>query len=69
MRAYYQDNVRYWMEEFHIDGFRLDATHTIFDDSPRHILAELAEVAHSRGPLHHRGGRTQPGEDHRRAGE
>ena len=25
----------YWMEEFHIDGFRLDATHAIIDDSPR----------------------------------
>ncbi|MEP6672624.1 MAG: malto-oligosyltrehalose trehalohydrolase [Chthoniobacter sp.] len=49
VRAYYEDNILYWMDEFHIDGFRLDATHTIFDDSPRHILAELAEIAHARG--------------------
>lgn len=49
VRAYYGDNLRYWMEEFHIDGFRLDATHTIYDDSPQHILAELGELVHERG--------------------
>jgi maltooligosyltrehalose trehalohydrolase len=37
------------MEEFHVDGFRLDATHAIIDHSQRHILAELAEVVHARG--------------------
>ena len=47
VRAYYKDNIRYWIEEFHFDGFRLDATHTIFDDSERHILAELGEIAHA----------------------
>jgi maltooligosyltrehalose trehalohydrolase len=31
-----------WIREFHVDGFRLDATHAIFDGSPCHILAELA---------------------------
>ena len=36
------DNARYWQREFHVDGFRLDATHAIFDASPRHILAELS---------------------------
>jgi maltooligosyltrehalose trehalohydrolase len=49
VRAYYGANLRYWMEEFHFDGFRLDATHTIFDDSPRHILAEFGEIVHARG--------------------
>ncbi len=49
VRAYYRANVIYWMEEFHIDGFRLDATHTIFDDSPRHILAELAAIGQAHG--------------------
>ncbi|TCO89653.1 maltooligosyl trehalose hydrolase [Chthoniobacter flavus] len=49
VRAYYGDNIRYWHDEFHFDGFRLDATHAIFDDSKRHILAELGEVAHDRG--------------------
>jgi maltooligosyltrehalose trehalohydrolase len=49
VRAYYGDNLRYWIQEYHFDGFRLDATHTIFDDSPRHILAELGVIAHNAG--------------------
>ena len=42
-------NPAYWMREFHIDGFRFDATHAIFDDSPRHLLQELTESIHARG--------------------
>ena len=42
-------NPGYWMREFHIDGFRVDATHAIVDDSPRHILQELTATIHSRG--------------------
>jgi maltooligosyltrehalose trehalohydrolase len=37
-------NARYWIEEFHLDGLRLDATQSIFDESPRHILAEISEA-------------------------
>lgn len=44
-RALVIENVRYWVREFHIDGFRLDATQSIFDDSPRHIIAELVDEA------------------------
>ena len=36
-------NALYWLEEFHLDGLRLDAVHAIIDDSPRHLLEELAE--------------------------
>jgi maltooligosyltrehalose trehalohydrolase len=35
-------NARYWIEEFHIDGLRLDATQSIFDDSAEHILTVIA---------------------------
>jgi malto-oligosyltrehalose trehalohydrolase len=35
-------NALYWLEEFHFDGLRLDAVHAIMDDSPEHILLELA---------------------------
>ncbi|HXX16604.1 MAG TPA: malto-oligosyltrehalose trehalohydrolase [Candidatus Eremiobacteraceae bacterium] len=36
-------NALYWLEEFRFDGLRLDAVHAITDDSPKHILQELAE--------------------------
>lgn len=32
-----------WFEEFHLDALRLDAVHALIDDSPRHLLAELAD--------------------------
>jgi malto-oligosyltrehalose trehalohydrolase len=41
VRAFVIENACYWVREFHLDGLRLDATQSIFDDSERHILAEL----------------------------
>jgi maltooligosyltrehalose trehalohydrolase len=38
-------NACYWVREFHLDGFRLDATQSIFDSSPTHLLAELTQRA------------------------
>jgi len=49
VREIFVSNAIYWLEEFHMDGLRLDATHAIQDDSPRHILEEIAEAAHGRG--------------------
>ncbi len=49
VREFFKSNVLYWMEEFHMDGFRLDATHAIIDASERHLLRELAEIVHARG--------------------
>ena len=48
-------NAGYWIDEFHVDGLRLDAVHAIFDDSADHILAALTrrvrEVAGRRTAL------------------
>jgi maltooligosyltrehalose trehalohydrolase len=32
-------NAGYWIDEFHFDGLRLDATQNIYDDSNEHILS------------------------------
>ena len=47
VRAYVINNALYWVTEFHIDALRLDATHSIFDSSTRHILRELTETVHA----------------------
>jgi len=49
LRAFFVANAPYWIEEFHIDGFRLDATHAIVDESPRPIIEEIAAAIHERG--------------------
>ena len=49
VREFFVENTCYWRREFHIDGFRLDATHAIADTSTKHVLAEIAEVVHSLG--------------------
>ena len=43
MRELIVQNALYWIEEFHIDGLRIDASHAMIDESPRHVLDELRE--------------------------
>ncbi|QOV92371.1 malto-oligosyltrehalose trehalohydrolase [Humisphaera borealis] len=45
VREFFLCNVRMWIEEYHLDGFRFDATQALVDESERHILAEITEVA------------------------
>lgn len=42
VRDFFIENAQHWLHEYHFDGLRLDATHGLLDDSPRHVLAELA---------------------------
>jgi len=50
VRAFVIHNALYWLEEYHLDGLRLDAVHAIADTSPSHVLAALAqEVAEGPG--------------------
>jgi maltooligosyltrehalose trehalohydrolase len=44
VREFYVANARYWIEEFHFDGLRLDATQNIYDTSDDHILAAVARA-------------------------
>jgi malto-oligosyltrehalose trehalohydrolase len=44
VRDFFVHNALYWIEEFRFDGLRLDAVHAIADDSPKHIVAEIAET-------------------------
>jgi maltooligosyltrehalose trehalohydrolase len=57
VRRHFVENARAWVRDFHIDGLRLDAIHSIFDSSPRHILTELAvagrEEARAKGRSFH----------------
>lgn len=42
VREFAISNAGYWIDEFHLDGIRLDATQSIFDDSDTHIIADVA---------------------------
>ena len=48
VREFYLSNIQYWIEEFHLDGFRLDATQDIHDASKDHILRAVAREARLR---------------------
>lgn len=41
VREFFSANAGYWIDEFHLDGLRLDATQQIFDRSEDHILAAI----------------------------
>ncbi|MDJ0849946.1 MAG: malto-oligosyltrehalose trehalohydrolase [Myxococcota bacterium] len=43
VREYFIHNALYWLEEYHLDGLRLDAVHAIRDDSRPDVLDELAQ--------------------------
>ncbi|MDB4956887.1 MAG: Alpha-amylase-family protein [Myxococcales bacterium] len=45
VREFFIANAGYWIEEFHFDGLRLDATQAIHDESKVHVLAEIVRRA------------------------
>ena len=53
VRELFIANAGYWIDEFHLDGLRLDATQSIFDSSKHHLIAAIAarvrESAGARG--------------------
>lgn len=47
VRNYFLQNALMWLRDYHIDGLRLDAVHSIWDFGGHHIMAELKELTHS----------------------
>ncbi|MGH7982700.1 MAG: alpha-amylase family glycosyl hydrolase [Candidatus Udaeobacter sp.] len=45
VREFFITNCRYWIEEFHFDGFRFDATHAIRDQSDEYIIGAIGRAA------------------------
>lgn len=51
VREFFVANAGYWIDEFHMDGLRLDATQQMFDASPVHVLREMtARVREAAAP-------------------
>ncbi|WP_230983194.1 malto-oligosyltrehalose trehalohydrolase [Inquilinus limosus] len=53
VRDFFRHNALYWLEEFRLDGLRLDAVHAIRDDSRPDILTEIADAARAAFPDRH----------------
>jgi maltooligosyltrehalose trehalohydrolase len=47
VRDFFIQNALYWLTEYHFDGLRMDAVHTIIDESTPNILTELADAVHN----------------------
>lgn len=43
VRKYIIDNAKMWLDDYHVDGLRLDAVHALVDHRAVHLLAELAD--------------------------
>ena len=50
VRRFFIDNAIMWLRDYHFDGLRLDAVHAIFDQSPLHVLEQLAREVHDARP-------------------
>lgn len=45
VREFFITNGRYWIDEFHFDGFRFDATQSIVDSSEEYIVGAIGRAA------------------------
>jgi maltooligosyltrehalose trehalohydrolase len=50
VREFFLSNALHWISEYHLDGFRYDATQAIIDTSPRHILADITVAVRKAAP-------------------
>jgi maltooligosyltrehalose trehalohydrolase len=49
VRRFVVDNGLMWIRDYHIDGLRLDAVHAIVDQTPLHLLEQLAQEVEALG--------------------
>jgi len=45
VRNFFLQNARMWLEDYQVDGLRLDAVHAIYDSSAHHFMQELKDLA------------------------
>ena len=45
VREFFITNACYWIDEFHFDGFRFDASESIFDKSDEHVIGAIGRAA------------------------
>jgi maltooligosyltrehalose trehalohydrolase len=45
VRDFLLDNVRQWLEDYHLDGLRLDAVHALHDERATHVLEQMSALA------------------------
>lgn len=49
-REYFLTNAKYWIENYHFDGLRVDATPWFFCETEEHVLSELTNVVKNSNP-------------------
>jgi maltooligosyltrehalose trehalohydrolase len=49
VRQFFIQNALYWLDEFQLDGLRVDAVHAMFDEGDTHFIDELVDSV-QRGP-------------------
>lgn len=48
VRQWFIANALYWLDEFHLDGLRVDAIHCMLDDREPHVVVEIGQAVHDR---------------------
>jgi len=50
VREWVLQSAEQWIRDFHLDGLRLDAIHSIMDSNPEHLVAAIARRVHEANP-------------------
>jgi maltooligosyltrehalose trehalohydrolase len=50
VREWAIQNAEQWVRDYHVDGLRLDAVHTVYDEGHVHVLSELADRVREANP-------------------